>query len=338
MIGISFYLTDEFAEQRIIEASKKGVKRAFTSLHIPEEKGDLANRAKQLLKTAKENGIQVYADVSMNTPKHLGIESLEELISLGVAGIRLDDAFDGDTILHLAAHFQIAINASTVLERELQALVEAGLDCEKIIAWHNFYPRSETGLAEEFFLKQGKLFKRCNIPVCAYVPGRGEKRGPLFEGLPTLEKHRHIDPFLAAVELDRYGINDVYIGDPDPGEMLLEQLVKFDQDRILPIRIQSAVLQAGNYRIRPDLARDVIRLQDTRCAEPVPPFNTINRSKGSVTMDNDLYGRYRGELQIALCDLPADKRVNVVGEVIPQDIPLLSMVQPGQTIEIKTVD
>ena len=31
-------------------------------------------------------------------------------------------------------------------------------------------------------------------------------------------------------------------------------------------------------------------------------------------MDNDRYGRYRGEVQITLSDLPADERVNVVGE------------------------
>ncbi|WP_437830992.1 MupG family TIM beta-alpha barrel fold protein [Niallia taxi] len=69
MIGISFYLNDPLAEQRIIEASQKGIRKAFTSLHIPEERGNLASKASKLLKAAKACGMEVYADVSNeNTP------------------------------------------------------------------------------------------------------------------------------------------------------------------------------------------------------------------------------------------------------------------------------
>ena len=32
-------------------------------------------------------------------------------------------------------------------------------------------------------------------------------------------------------------------------------------------------------------------------------------------MDNDGYGRYSGEVQLLRSDLPADSRVNVVGQV-----------------------
>lgn len=337
MIGISFYLNDPLAEQRIIEASLKGVKRAFTSLHIPEETGDLASCAKKLLETAKHHGVEVYADVSMKTPGHLGIEKLEDLTSLGVVGVRLDDFFDNNTIITLSKQFHIALNASIMLEQDLKALLASGIDHEKLIAWHNFYPRCETGLDDAFFLDQTALFKRFNIPVYAYVPGRGEKRGPIFAGLPTLERHRDMNPFAAAVELYRHGITDVYIGDPDPGEGLLEQLVKYDADKILPIRIQSSFLQEGEYRPRPDFARDVLRLMDTRSTESVAPNHTVERLHGTITMDNELYGRYRGEVQIALRDLPADERVNVIGQVIPEDVQLLSLIQPGQRLELKCI-
>ncbi|MGM7722671.1 MupG family TIM beta-alpha barrel fold protein [Metabacillus sp. Hm71] len=338
MIGISFYLNDSKAEQRIIEASKKGVKRAFTSLHIPEETGDLAKRAKILLEVARDYGVDVYADVSKKTPKHLGIQALEDLSSLGVVGLRLDDFFEDETILKLSKQFRLAINASIILESDLNSLLAKGIDADRLIAWHNFYPRRETGLDEMFFQKQTALFNRYNIPVYAYVPGRGEKRGPLFEGLPTLERHRYLDPFVAAVELYRWGIADVYVGDPDPGEGLLEQLVKYDQDKEIPIRIQSSVLQEGEYRPRPDFARDVLRLMDTRTEEAVVPDNTIERTLGTITMDNDLYGRYRGEVQIVLRDLHADERVNVIGRVIPEDCPLLSLIQPGQMVFFKKIN
>ncbi len=35
----------------------------------------------------------------------------------------------------------------------------------------------------------------------AFIPGDGEKRGPLCEGLPTLEKHRNMRPLEAYLEL-----------------------------------------------------------------------------------------------------------------------------------------
>ena len=62
--------------------------------------------------------------------------------------------------------------------------------------------------------------------------------------------------------------------------------------------------------------------------------NTKARSKGSITRDNDRYGRYRGEVQITLRDLPADERVNVVGRVVEADLPLLSFLQPGQIVKL----
>ena len=48
-------------------------------------------------------------------------------------------------------------------------------------------------------------------------------------------------------------------------------------------------------------------------------MHTIARKKGSITIDNELYGRYAGEMQIATHDLPVDEKVNVVGMVVEED-------------------
>jgi hypothetical protein len=332
MIGISFYLNDPLAEQRLVKAQEKGVKQAFTSLHIPEETGDLAKRAKSLLQLAKQLGIDVYADVSNRTPKHMGIQGFEELKLLGVTGLRLDDFFDYSTMIELSKQFRIALNASIVLERDLMALLAGGVEQEHLIAWHNFYPRRETGLDDSFFQAQCSLFQRYHIPVFAFVPGCGEKRGPLFAGLPTLERHRDLDPFVSAVELYRAGVETVYVGDPEAGEELLERWREYDAKRILPIRIRTTVLSSGEYRLRPDFARDVLRFMDTRSSKSIPPSHTVQRPAGTLTIDNDLYGRYRGEVQITLTYLPADDRVNVIGYVVPEDLSLLTLLQPGQRV------
>jgi len=47
----------------------------------------------------------------------------------------------------------------------------------------------------------------------------------------------------------------------------------------------------------------------------------IPREKGSVTIDNNQYGGYAGELQITLTDLPANEKVNVVGRMVEEDLP-----------------
>ncbi|MBV7504302.1 DUF871 family protein [Bacillus sp. sid0103] len=335
MIGISFYLNDPLAEERIRLAGKMGVRRAFTSLHIPEESGDLAARAQQLLQTAKEVGIEVYADVSARTPAHLGLESLSSLKSLGVIGLRLDDFFANETILNLAKEFKLALNASILFKEDVRTLLEGGLEPSQLLAWHNFYPRRETGLGESFFGEQNELFRRYGIPVSAYIPGDGEKRGPLYEGLPTLEAHREVDPYRAALELFQAGVEDVYIGDPEVSEDLLQRLNDFDCHHRVSVRIEG--FETGEFLLRPDFSRDVLRLMDTRSSGSVVAENTVARPIGSITRDNDHYGRYRGEVQITLHDLPADERVNVVGRVIEADVPLLSLLRPGQIVKLVRV-
>lgn len=336
MIGISFYLNDKNAKKRLIEASECGVTRAFTSLHIPEETGDLAERAKELLHVARDCGISVYADVSKYTPVHLGIESLMSLSLLGVSGIRLDDGFSVEETLSLANEFYIAVNVSTLSKQEIETLLSAGLHHYQLLAWHNFYPRPETGLEETFFQQQTDLFNELRIPVCAYIPGEGEKRGPIYQGLPTREKDRNRCPFTSAVDLYRCGVAEVYIGDPYAASSLLKRLVQYQENRIIPLRIRSPHIQ-GTYSVRPDVSRDVLRLVDTRSVKPVPPFHTVERRIGAITMDNDGYGRYRGEVQIAKTNLPANANVNVIGYVIEEDHELLSLVRPGQKLELITV-
>ena len=48
------------------------------------------------------------------------------------------------------------------------------------------------------------------------------------------------------------------------------------------------------------------------------------------TMDNDGYGRYSGEVQLVRSDLPADSRVNVVGQVETPWLLLADCVRRGE--------
>jgi hypothetical protein len=333
VIGISFYLQDPHAETQIIHAANLGVKRAFTSLHIPEEKGDLVKRMISLLKLAEDYGMEIHADVSLNTLDHLGINKFTDLRPLGIKGIRLDDGFGKEMVISLSKVFSLSLNASTLNEDELLAVLGGGVEPESLIAWHNFYPRPETGLEEVFFHEQNRMFKKYGIPIFAFIPGAGSKRGPLHEGLPTLEKHRLMNPYAAGIELIQH-VEGVYVGDQGTEDNLLENLTAYKSLNILTVRVESRLLESGLYKLRPDVSQDVFRLQNTRVTANVEPSNTAARSLGSITMDNDAYGRYRGEVQICKRDLGANHRVNVIGRVIEEDLPLLSLLKPGQTIKL----
>jgi hypothetical protein len=333
VIGISFYLQDPHAEKQIVHAAKSGVKRAFTSLHIPEEKGSLVKRMSELLKLAQSHDIEIHADVSLKTLDHLGISRFEDLSSYGIKGIRLDDGFNYETIKSLSDVFSLSLNASTLTEKELLTVLGSGIKSDSLIAWHNFYPRRETGLDEAFFHKQNQMFKKYGIPIAAFIPGTETKRGPLFDGLPTLEKHRGINPYAAGVEMLQH-VDEVFIGDPGTENELLENLSIYENQNILIINVISSTFKSGTYQFRPDVSRDVFRLQGTRRASEVEPENTIGRQIGMITMDNDGYGRYRGEIQICRRDLEADERVNVIGHVSSEDLPLLNLALPGQKVKL----
>ncbi|UXH43351.1 MupG family TIM beta-alpha barrel fold protein [Rossellomorea vietnamensis] len=335
MIGISVYVSDEDAEERILRASSSGVKLAFTSLHIPEESGISPKRVRDLLSLFKREGFRVFADVSKKTPAMLGLHHFEEVKELGVTSLRLDDGFTTDEMLQLSRQFRIAINASTVGKKELQGWIESGLATENMIAWHNFYPKPETGLDEEYFLGQQNLYDTLGIPVYAFIPGDEKKRGPLHLGLPTLEDHRDQSPYISAVQLKRWGVTGVFVGDPGCSEQLLGKLVRFDQEEVIELSYSGSGEIEGEYQLRPDPGRDVFRLLDTRTESGIPPQHTGERPRGTITQDNDLYGRYRGEIQIVRRNLQSDPKVNVIGRICTEHLNLLELFESGQRIEMK---
>ena len=87
---------------------------------------------------------------------------------------------------------------------------------------------------------------------------------------------------------------------------------------------------------RLDPARDVIRSVESREENKVilQPMNATLRKKGSITIDNELYGRYAGEMQVAIHDLPVDEKVNVVGMVVEEDMSLLPFVGAGKMFQL----
>jgi uncharacterized protein len=349
MLGISVYLKRDLMEQNaawIEKAAPYGLNSIFTSLHIPE---DDPAEYKELLQTlgelAKKHQMELMADVSPRSLDFLGLEwdQYEELLHWGLSGIRADYGFTTQQIVELSHKMKIGINASTVTQEELMVWIDSGLKTQNVEAWHNFYPRPETGLDEEFLIERNNLLRSFGITTMAFVPGDKDLRGPLFSGLPTLEKHRGQLPHIAAAELMGSCFTDkILIGDHTATDEQLE-LLAFLGKKVIPLRIETESWKHAELLSRPltnrmDPARDVIRAVESRSfasigKNKIPPSNQQDRQCGTITIDNELYGRYAGELQITLNDLPQDEKVNCIGNVIKEDLPLLTEIKAGQKFQ-----
>lgn len=313
MIGVSIYLSKERVEKQeewLKVAKENGFLSIFTSLHIPEDDPNTYKELIQILgKQALENEMELMVDVSPKSLHHLGIsyENVEELLEWGITGLRMDYGITPKEIASVSHKMKVALNASTITEPFWKELLAENIRVDRVEAWHNFYPRPETGLAKSFLQKQNQYLHECGIKTMAFIPGDGEKRGPLYEGLPTLEKHRNMRPLEAYLELvQECDVDKVLIGDIS-GSLESIQEIAIASNGIIPVRYQSFINDSEVLKVveqvhtnRLDPARDVIRSVESREGNKVvlQPMNTISRKRGSITIDNELYGRYAGRCKL----------------------------------------
>jgi hypothetical protein len=333
-------------------AREIGYTRLFTSLHIPESSAAvLVREARILLQQAAELGFSVTADISPQTWDQFGI-SASQLAGLGIETLRIDYGIGPKQIKELAQStgLRIEVNASTMTEILLIQMFDAGIDHGCLSACHNYYPRPETGLSYDLLVQRSKVFMAKNIPVAAFIPGRTNPRGPVYAGLPTLESHRNICSIDAARQLWASGAVDTIIwGDPLVSESELISVAQLPQKNGDPLLLRMVPVNDGGLDIewlrnsvhtnRLDAAEKAVRSQESRVLrhDQILPQPAQTRQRGDVTIDNSNYGRYMGELQILLQDLPADERVNVIGRIVSEDLCLLECVHPGRRFMLQEV-
>jgi len=287
-----------------------------------------------------EIGYEVIADVSKRSLEIFKEDSLVSLAErLKIQVLRVDYGFTQEEILQAAEKVPVCFNASTLTEEELETLKATG---KTFYAMYNFYPRPETGIDREQFIKRNKLLEHYGLGVMAFIPGESEKRRPLYDGLPTLEEHRHQKPYVSFVDMmNGFGIEHIFVGDgllseteAQPIKLLLEEGVY-----TIPICVlEKEELLDKNFTVRIDSPKSLIRVQESReyatPGEVIEPYHTMKRLAGSITMDNRNYGRYSGEVQILRESFEKDDRVNVIGEVDTSYLPVLKNIPNGAKIRL----
>ena len=348
-VGVSLYLSDSHAhvEHTIDRATECGVTAAFTSLQIPEEQqGGARQRALHLMRRCREAGIELMADVSPRTLEWLAIPALAGLRDVGVSCVRLDYGFSDIETVELSRIFKVAFNASTTPVSRLRAWGHLGADLGRFVACHNYYPKPLTGLSLSYVKKINERFRALGVATMAFVPGDAVLRGPLHEGLPTIEGHRMQRERLQenVLELAQEGATDiVMVGDPGMSAASWKALGLL-QRNLVSIRATFAegfaFLEGSAHRDRIDSSDMVFRSVDSRATESMA--NRLlraahaqegkggqERAMGSVCLSLASYGRYAGELEVMRVDAPADERVVVIGQVDARDCGLLRYVREG---------
>lgn len=331
-------------------ARQYGYTRIFTSLHIPETDPKLLLRDfKSFITYAKSLDYAITADISPQAFTLLGatMADLSSLKKLGLSTLRLDYGFSPEQIAMITqtSGLLVELNASTVTPTILQEIHAANADLSMIRACHNYYPRPETGLSFPLFAERSKLFRHYKIPVLAFIPSQNCPRGPIFAGLPTLEKHRSLSPILAAKELLACQLVDgILFGDPLVTEDELGGVAALKSNCMeLQVTVQPHLstierqILFASHTNRMDPGEHVIRSQEARslCTSAIPARPCLPRNVGAITIDNQDYLRYMGEMQIMTSPLLADSRTNVVAHIIPEENFLLSYIEPGGSFRLK---
>lgn len=320
----------------------------FLSLHMPEDlSSNYVEKCNCFLNQVYAKSNKIIADVSRRTLSYLHISSLIELAKdKRIYALRFDDGFSKEEIAEVAPYCKICINASVVDKNLIDYLLSKNVD---FFAMHNFYPREETALDEAICLKLNEFFHSKNIFVCAFISSDAFFRGPIYKGLPTVEKYRFMPPYVQHLLLKNLlKVDEVFIGDPLITPFQEQLIINYENTGVIEIACECKrgfenFLFDKVFTIRQDSNSISARLLESRNYASnnlisVEPFNTISRSKGSITIDNNLYLRYAGEMIIVLKDLPENKKVNVIANIKNEYLPLLDIIKPLSKIKFIKID
>lgn len=330
--GVSVYagLSDYSKEENIkyLKACKeKGITHVFSSAHINEAKTSL-EELQSIIDECNKLGLCLSLDVSkrvMDKYPHFN----------GLFALRLDYGFTDEEIISLShtASYLVELNASTLSYDHIKSLIDGGINTSRTRFTFNFYPKLYTGHDIIDVYNKAKICNEVGIYVGAFIPSFVGFRPPMYEGLPTVEAHRKMDLSLSIEELKACGVNGIYFGDAYASMDEVKTLCMHNTDEVLlklsllDNESNLEYLFDSSFKIRPDLNSYILRVSSLRSTDEILAFNTVDRKRFDVTLDNSKFKRYAGEINIVLQDLPKDDRVNVIGKVDTTNVIIESLKQ-----------
>lgn len=352
-LGISIYPgfgTEERDLHYMETAAKHGFNVLFIALLGVGDGRDAAiARYKKLTWRAKELGFEIEADVNPMVFKKLGVNAsffsgpidLSFFTELKVDILRLDLGMNDLEEAYLTKNrdgIKICVNGCNPNDHVGHVLAVGG-DKDMMLGCHNYYPHRYTGMSLEGFTAGSAPMVKHNMRLQAFVTSQnpqGFGPWPVTEGLPTLEMHRD---WPIAAQVKHYvlmgTVSDIIIGNCYATEDELKAMSEANQEKVLfhmtpaeglPETMQKRLRM--NLSVRADSSEYLVRTLESRMLrENTPPFNTVDIVPGDVLIDNELYGQYSGEVQIARKPMKNSGKTNVVGHIDEVETALLPLMQ-----------
>lgn len=346
-VGASIYVgLDEYPLEKNIEYLKQlkelKIEKVFISGHIPEMKDSFLEELKCVLNTALELDLKMILDIS----KPMYEKIFKELPK--IYALRLDYGFTIEEIANMYKEqsqkedgFVIELNASTITEENVNYLLNQGVILQNIRISHNFYPKKYTGLSREVVLEKNKILNKYGMKASIYIPSSKQNRPPMYEGLPTIEEHRGQILEATLSEIKGLAVNEIIFGDAYCSKEELMAARDFNYDvAVIPLKLFNGLPDELKkeltkvLRNRTDSTEYFVR--GSNRIEGIKPNNCIQRKTKYVTLDNEKFMRYQGEVCIMLKDLESDERVNVIGECMCS-LKTLEMIKPGAFFTFKII-
>lgn len=356
-LGLSIYPSQASFEDNaayLKQAAQYGFTRIFTSLL--EIKGDadaVIADFKKIIAVGNDLGMKTILDINPALFDQLGVDynNLKFFADLGAWGIRLDLGFAGQEEAAMTQNpygLKIEVNMSRGTHY-IDQIVDYVPNRDNLIGSHNFYPQRFTGLGRDYFANTSTQYRNHHLRTAAFVNAPSGTFGPwpVSDGLVSLEDHRNL-PIATQIQELRLGglIDDVIIGNAFASEADLKaagDAFKLGRPRLRVVtandlsQAEQAVLFNQEQMYRGDKSDYVLRSSMTRVIykdEDFPAKHTNAIKRGDLLIDNNEFGQYKGELQIALRDLPNDGRINVVGHIHEDDLNLLPLIQPWGNFDL----
>lgn len=356
-LGISVYPEHSNIEddKKYIElAAKYGFSRIFMCmLSVTHSKEVVKSNFSNIIAFAKAKGFEVVLDIAPSIFNELGIsyDDLSFFNELGASGIRLDLGFDGNKEAMISFNkygLKIELNMSNDVAY-LDNIVTYKPNLPFIYGCHNFYPQRGTGLPYDFFVKCSERFKKYGVRTAAFITSENGTIGPwnINDGLCTLEIHRNLPIEIQAKHLFATGlIDDVIIGNAYASEEELRRLSKVNRYQVelavetldAATEIEKMIMFNEQHFRRGDITHQVIRSTEVRkkyAKEEIKQHdNKAVFKTGDIVIGNEMFGKYKGELQIVLED-SVDDRKNLVGRVKNEELMLLDFIEPWSKFSLQ---
>ena len=356
-LGISIYperSTFEKDKAYLDLAHKYGYKRVFTSLlQINDDKEKVLSEFKEVVDYANSLGMEVMVDINPALFEQLEIsyDDLSFFHKMGAYGVRLDIGFTGAEEAKMTRNpfgIKIEINMSSGTNY-VDNIMSYSPNTDNLLGSHNFYPHRYSGLGYEHFVFCSEKFRKYNLNTMAFVNSQSAEFGPwpTQDGLCTLEDHRDLEIATQVKHLILTGlIDDISIGNAYASEEELKEMAEAFNADYPTLKVDTEEGITENERIclfdnlhsyRGDRSEYILRSTMTRVYykdKDFPPHNTRDMHHGDVLIDNEGYGQYKGETQIAVKDMKNDGRVNVVGRISDDELFLLDFLKSWSSFKL----